>query len=504
MRKIISKFGTFLLLTLAFLLFNSGKSYAQTTFFFGTNKAVGKDQTGALYSVEIDRVKNLTYVKIEVIPTKKISRLNILCSDDAKIKAGDWESNRFLGTLSNDGKSYDQCDCYSKRGWSNPTIGQKYHYTLVFDGAIPPGLTKFSLEDRDSHIGCGGYEFRNNTLINFDNHPRTYLSELLIKQEAEEQNDGIVGIYEPFGKSGYKLGCIKDGETYKLVYLSYSGTNMSWWKIRDIKAILRPSATTGVFKAEWYMANKAINTDAHVFFDGSTMKTVVSGEETSYLKMYPTGTASFSSGTQKSSGTGFCISTNGIIVTNYHVIEDAKKITVRGVNSNFDKKLKAKVLVSDKANDLALIQIDDYSFTHTAQVPYPIKTKLADVGESIFVLGYPLRATMGDEIKLTNGIVSAKTGYQGDVTCYQISAPVQPGNSGGPLFDKQGNLIGIVSAKHTGAESVSYAIKTNYLFSLIELLPTPPALQKNNLLQDKTLSGQVEMIKKFVYIIETE
>ena len=207
---------------------------------------------------------------------------------------------------------------------------------------------------------------------------------------------------------------------------------------------------------------------------------------------------------RQTSGSGFCISTNGIIVTNYHVIEDAKKITVRGVNSNFDRKLNAKVLVSDKTNDLALIQIDDYSFTQTAQVPYPIKTKLADVGESVFVLGYPLRATMGDEIKLTTGIVSARTGYQGDVTCYQISAPVQPGNSGGPLFDKQGNLIGIISSKHAEAESVSYAIKTSYLFNLIELLATPPVLQKGNLLADKSLATQVEMIKKFVYIIEAD
>lgn len=162
----------------------------------------------------------------------------------------------------------------------------------------------------------------------------------------------------------------------------------------------------------------------------------------------------------------------------------------------------AKILVSDKNNDLALIQIDDNNFTSLGSVPYIIKTSLDGVGENIFVLGYPLRATMGDEIKLTNGIISSKTGFQGDITSYQISAPVQPGNSGGPLFDSQGNLIGIVNAKHIGAENASYAVKSSYLSSLIELLSNPPKLHTLNSLNGKSLTNQVEIIKKFVYIIE--
>jgi S1-C subfamily serine protease len=207
---------------------------------------------------------------------------------------------------------------------------------------------------------------------------------------------------------------------------------------------------------------------------------------------------------KKSSGTGFAISSNGIIVTNYHVIDGATSIKVRGIKSDFNKTFKARVLVTDKNNDLALIQIDDYSFTSLGAIPFTIKTNLSGVGENIFVLGYPLRATMGDEIKLTNGIVSSKTGFQGDITSYQISAPVQPGNSGGPLFDNQGNIIGIINAKHMGAENASYGIKSSYLTGLIESLPSPPKLQTVNLLNGKTLTQQVELVKKVVYIIETE
>jgi S1-C subfamily serine protease len=207
---------------------------------------------------------------------------------------------------------------------------------------------------------------------------------------------------------------------------------------------------------------------------------------------------------QKSSGTGFGISSNGIIVTNYHVIDNATSIKVRGVNSNFNKTYRAKILVSDKNNDLALIQIDDYNFTSLPPIPFTIKTSLTGVGENIFVLGYPLRATMGDEIKLTNGIVSSKSGFQGEINSYQISAPIQPGNSGGPLFDGQGNIIGIINAKHSGAENASYAIKASYLTNLIDLLPTSPKLQTINLLKGKTLSQQVVQVKNFVFIIETE
>lgn len=224
--------------------------------------------------------------------------------------------------------------------------------------------------------------------------------------------------------------------------------------------------------------------------------------EHGWIKVYPSKTDYESS--QPTSGTGFGISTNGIIVTNYHVIDGAKSIKVRGINENFNKTYNAIVVVSDKNNDLALIQIDDYNFSSLGAIPYTIKTGLAGVGQSIYVLGYPLRATMGDEIKLTTGIVSSRTGFQGDITSYQISAPVQPGNSGGPLFDNQGNLIGIINAKHIGAENASYAVKSNYLTGLIELTPSPPKLQTVNSLTGKTLIQQVELVKKFVYIIETE
>lgn len=326
--------------------------------------------------------------------------------------------------------------------------------------------------------------------------------------------DEIEGIYENVAEtqssSKYKTALIKTSSGYSLIYLSGADSKNAWrWNIGDVKAYLTPTATPYIFKTIWYRSKKTPDDELYITFESGFMKIIWTdgAPQDLYIKLYPTANDNvIQSGNQSklASGTGFGISSNGIIATNFHVIAGAKTIKVRGINSDFNKTYKAKVLVSDKNNDLALIQIDEANFTSLGTIPYTIKTGLAGVGENIFVLGYPLRATMGDEIKLTNGIVSSRTGFQGDITSYQISAPVQPGNSGGPLFDSQGNLIGIINAKHGGAENASYAVKASYLTNLIDLLPSPPRLQTVNSLTGKTLTQQVELAKKFVYIIETE
>lgn len=203
---------------------------------------------------------------------------------------------------------------------------------------------------------------------------------------------------------------------------------------------------------------------------------------------------------QKSTGTGFAISSNGYIATNYHVINGAQTIHVKEINPNYQRSFNAKVVVSDERTDLAILKIIDSSFT-LDNVPYSIKTSLSDVGEDVFVLGFPLTETMGTEIKLTNGIISAKTGFQGDISTYQISVPIQPGNSGAPLFDSMGNLIGIVNAKHLLAENAGYAIKFNYLKNLVDLIDNPPTFSTTNKISTKSLPEKVKILSNFVFII---
>lgn len=197
-------------------------------------------------------------------------------------------------------------------------------------------------------------------------------------------------------------------------------------------------------------------------------------------------------------GTGFTLN-NRYVVTNYHVVENAKSITLTGINGNFGTKISATIVAKDQKNDLALLKLNgNFNITN---IPYSVKSTTSDVGEEVFVLGYPLTSTMGNEIKLTTGVISSKSGFQGDISQYQISAPIQPGNSGGPLFDSKGNIIGIVSAKHVGAENVGYAIKTSYLKSLVESVTSASVLPQTNRVANQNLSGKVKAVKNYVYYI---
>lgn len=229
----------------------------------------------------------------------------------------------------------------------------------------------------------------------------------------------------------------------------------------------------------------------------------------SFIKTYPTPEMYANSQKQDKSqesfnqwsGTGFALK-DGYIVTNYHVIEGANSITIQGVNGNFNIQYNTSIVGTDKINDLALLKVTDPTFKGFGIIPYSISSAISEVGEEIFVLGYPLTSTMGDEIKLTTGVISSKTGFQGDIALYQISAPIQPGNSGGPLFDKNGNVIGIVSAKHKDAENVGYAVKTLYLQNLIESSLSSAIIPMTNSISEKNLPDKVKKLKTFVYMIK--
>lgn len=489
---------------LACMLFASNIGLCQYTFVNGSYTEESDGQKGRLHSVRIDRAEGRTYVTIEIMTTKKKKRLNILTGNNCHIKSGEWVSNSCYGEIHSDGSVHSiACGGYYSQnwGWDNVPSGDTRKYTLVFD-AIPPGLTSFSLVDKgNSYNSCHGYGFSGYTI----NNPRigsTSWTETAIKKFADENNDGICGIYEASDENGYRIGCIKSGNEYQLIYLG-GKRRMSWWYTGDAKAGLRASATTGVFKADWYMADKTINSDCYVFFDGATMTTVIGSEKTVYLKMYPTSSTVGAIGTeaQEWSGTGFALN-NGYVVTNYHVVEDAKSINISGINGDFNDSYTASVVATDKINDLAIIRVSDSRFNEFGTLPYAIDMNQAEVGDDVFVLGYPLTQTMGDEIKLTNGIISSRTGFQGDVSLYQMSAPIQPGNSGGPMFNSKGNVVGIVCAHHKGTENVGYAIKTSYLKNLAESSSLSNIFPTYNTVASLPLSGQVKKLKKYVYLIK--
>ena len=192
-------------------------------------------------------------------------------------------------------------------------------------------------------------------------------------------------------------------------------------------------------------------------------------------------------------GTGFAINENGYIVTNYHVIKNCDKIYVASNES--PKEVEAKVIVRDKLNDLAILKIDNY----IAEIPYTFENNLK-VLEDVYAYGYPLTYQLGENIKATNGTISSLSAIDDDKRYIQHTAPIQPGNSGGPLFNSDGNIIGINTYVHKTAENVSISVKSNLLLDhMRELNISIPQNNKLSYILDN--SGQYDIIKDYVYRI---
>lgn len=200
-------------------------------------------------------------------------------------------------------------------------------------------------------------------------------------------------------------------------------------------------------------------------------------------------------------GTGFMLTSDGYMVTNNHIIFNADSIYVQ---SQTGEVYKARVVHADQANDLAILQLcDDSAFRPLPPVPYSFDAHQSDLGERIFTLGYPR-----EEIVYGEGYLSSGTGFRGDSTAYQVAIGVNPGNSGGPLLDEKGNVIGIISGKQTTSEGVSFAIKTNYLFKTIDNISTdslkgiPLRLNKKNTLARLPRKQQIKRMQSYVYQVK--
>jgi len=184
----------------------------------------------------------------------------------------------------------------------------------------------------------------------------------------------------------------------------------------------------------------------------------------------------------RGTATGFFITGDGFLITNEHVVRGATEVLL--VTSTGTKVV--KVLKVDAANDLALLKVDGKF------VALPIvASRAVRLGNTIATVGFPNVGWQGFAPKLAKGEIASLSGAQDDPRYFQISAPVQPGNSGGALVDERGNVVGVVSAKLnpaatltvTGAlpENVNYAIKSSLLLSFLESVPEVSAkLQEPN------------------------
>ena len=201
------------------------------------------------------------------------------------------------------------------------------------------------------------------------------------------------------------------------------------------------------------------------------------------------------------SGSGFLLTADGYFVTSNHIIHDADSVYVQ---SNKGEVYKARVVFADQSHDLAFLQLcDDSAFRTLPPVPYSFESHSSDLGERVFTLGYPREEIVYGEQYLRSG-----TGYGGDSTAYQVAIGVNPGNSGGPLLDEKGTVIGIISGKQTTSEGVSFAIKSNYLLDALNAIPVdslkgqPLRLTRKNLLVNLPRKQQIKRIQDYVYQVK--
>ncbi|HRH49325.1 MAG TPA: S1C family serine protease [Panacibacter sp.] len=200
-----------------------------------------------------------------------------------------------------------------------------------------------------------------------------------------------------------------------------------------------------------------------------------------------------------SSGSAFLIDGKGYLVTNAHVLKGSGAVVV----NNKGKEFNAKIINIDIPADIAILKIDDEDFTPHILLPYSIKKSNVDLGEELFTLGYPR-----DSIVYNMGYLSARSGLNGDTSSCQISLSANPGNSGGPVFNKNGEVIGILSNKEVSADGVVFAIKSKGIYKLVDDLKESDTtfkrikLPANTSIKGKSREEQIKELEDCVFLVK--
>ena len=224
-------------------------------------------------------------------------------------------------------------------------------------------------------------------------------------------------------------------------------------------------------RSQWFLVETATGRKEAINFDGSLLlgperiRSFLQSMEKAVSRT-PAVVVSDEPARQSSSGTGFCIDSAGHVVTAFHVVDGAAAIKLRFQGGDW---VKAQVVKHSRTNDIAVLK---------AETPHDSHLSFADVAtqkqaDKVFTLGFPVVGLLGEEPKYSEGYISALSGAGGEDTLLQVSLPVQPGNSGGPLLNKDGRIVGMVTStaailpfvQVTGTlpQGITWAIKGSYI-----------------------------------------
>lgn len=198
----------------------------------------------------------------------------------------------------------------------------------------------------------------------------------------------------------------------------------------------------------------------------------------------------------KSGGTGFLIDGKGYLITNAHVLKGQQIIATNEKGQQF----LAKICIKDELRDIAVLKIDDKDFKPFTSLPYSLNKKVK-LAEPVYTLGYPK-----DEIVYSEGYLSSETGNKSDTLSYQISIAADHGNSGGPVLNKNGDVIGILTNKFEGG--AVFAVKSLYIFDAVESLKKDAdygdiKLNGVNTIKKMVREDQVQKVNSCVFLIKS-
>jgi S1-C subfamily serine protease len=198
-----------------------------------------------------------------------------------------------------------------------------------------------------------------------------------------------------------------------------------------------------------------------------------------------------------STGTCFAVSPDGLLLTAQHVVDGFTDVRITYTDG---RTTTARVIAEDEENDMALLQ----AATDPPDYLGLARDGQARAGDYVFTLGYPATDLLGTEPKFTDGSISSLSGLRGDPSLLQVSVPIQPGNSGGPLVTSTGDVVGVISATATSRsfelatgslpQNVNWAVKSGHAADLLDRRPVRAAAE--------TRRGAVERAGRSVCLVE--
>lgn len=243
------------------------------------------------------------------------------------------------------------------------------------------------------------------------------------------------------------------------------------WREGEIKVKWTDLSNDNVSMGDWYMRNKlkvssVFKAQNNIIMPMGGSLTESSG--TSLIKLYP----STNSKNTQSTGTGFAISPNGIIVTAYHVVKNSDDIEVLIPGLGFKP---AEISSSNPSNDIAILKVK----SETKNFLQISNFKSSKISDKVYTMGYPLSSVLGDKPKYSEGVINALTGLGDSASLMQVSIPIQPGNSGGPVLNDINEVVGMVvstagieafyALSGTIPQNVNWAVKSDYIRLVAEI-----------------------------------